>query len=239
MGTVASLICADELPSVGCLAAVARVFTDHDELFSLYRPNSELSRLARGEITLAQTSADVRDCYAQANDWRLQTNGAFTAHRPDGLIDLSGIVKAASISRAADVLHGFGVTDALLDVGGDALALGTRHGRPWRAGIVDPADATALLCSVDFHGEWAAVATSGTAERGEHVWRTGPDVYRQVTVLAADIVTADVLATAVLSGGPEMRDDATDRWNVDVLTVDRDGELTLSARLRDLTAQPR
>lgn len=239
MGTVASLIVPDELPSPDCLAALERVFAEDDEVFSLYRPDSELSRLARAELALAGASQTIRERYAEANEWRLQTHGAFTPHRPDGIIDLSGIVKAASIEQAVAVLRASGTTDALLDVGGDACVLGSRRGEPWNAGIVDPMDRTSLLCRVDLQGEWSAIATSGIAERGDHVWRTGPEIYTQVTVLAADIVTADVLATAILSGGPEMCDEATDRWNVDVLTVGRNGELTMSARVRAATARLR
>ena len=257
MGTVASLVFAGPLPDPACLAAIEQVFRDDDQTFSLYRPNSPLSRIARGELTLgaaSAASAAIREAYAAANDWRLHTNGAFTPHRPDGVIDLSGIVKARSMARAEQVLRDFDVTDAILDVGGDAVAHGTVAGGPWMAGIVDPHERTVLLCRVPLgsiplcgiplgsipvgrlsrDGGWSAIATSGTSERGDHVWGLRPRMYSQVTVLAADIVTADVLATAILAGGPEMCSDALDRWDIDVLTVDLGGELTVSDRLRSM-----
>ena len=72
---------------------------------------------------------------------------------------------------------------------------------------------------------------------GEHVWRQGAADFRQVTVTASDIVTADVLATAILSGGRATRDAVTDRWDVDVLTVDQEGALDVTPRLRRLISQ--
>jgi FAD:protein FMN transferase len=74
------------------VAAVERVFAGLDARFSLYRPDSEASKLARGEITLRKASAELQDRYADATGWRLLTGGAFTPERPDGVLDLSGII---------------------------------------------------------------------------------------------------------------------------------------------------
>jgi thiamine biosynthesis lipoprotein len=49
-----------------------------------------------------------------------------------------------------------------------------------------------------------SVATSGSSERGQHIWgkeNTGPSEYLQATVVASDLVTADIWATAMISGG--------------------------------------
>jgi thiamine biosynthesis lipoprotein len=51
-------------------------------------------------------------------------------------------------------------------------------------------------------------------------------------VRAADIVTADVLATAILAGGREHLDDVTARFSIDVLTVAADGEITATPGLQ-------
>ena len=71
-----------------------------------------------------------------------------------------------------------------------------------------------------------ALATSGSAERGEHIWRLGGGAgFVQVTVAAADIVTADVLATAIVSGGTPTLNLATDNWDVAVLAIRADGSM--------------
>ena len=238
MGTTVSLRFAGTLPDSTVLHAVQAGFDDYDRRFSLYRPDSELSRIARGDLALRHASAVLRDSYADALEWRSLTAGAFTPHRPDGVIDLNGIVKASAMAAAADLLDTAGETDWLLNAGGDILGRGALAGAPWSIGITDPADRAGLLCALTLSGDRCAVATSGTAERGEHIWRHDPQphgaasVYRQVTVRAADIVTADVLATAILAGGGEHLDDVTARFPIDVLTVAADGEITATPRLQ-------
>ncbi|TCL83609.1 MULTISPECIES: FAD:protein FMN transferase [unclassified Rathayibacter] len=243
MGTVASLRAEAEAP----LAAIRAVFRSADERFSLYRPESEASRIADGRLRLADASAEMRDAYAEALEWRTATDGAFTPHRPDGVLDLAGTVKARAIAAAGRLLERGGDAPWLLTVGGDVL--GSRavdantHADPVRIGIVDPDDRRSLLCAVPIAGDRRAVATSGTAERGEHVWRRPHDAdgvrFRQVTVLAGDILTADVLATAVLAGGEPTLDRVLSRWDVDVLACGTGGDLLVSDRLRAaISARP-
>jgi thiamine biosynthesis lipoprotein len=56
--------------------------------------------------------------------------------------------------------------------------------------------------------------------------------YLQVTVVADDILTADVLATAIVAGGESMLREACGSWDIDVLTVDLAGELTATPGFR-------
>ncbi|RII87582.1 FAD:protein FMN transferase, partial [Clavibacter californiensis] len=146
MGTTVSLRAAPDAP----IAAAQAVFADADARFSLYRPDSEASRIARGELALPASSPRMRDAYADALGWRAATDGAFTPHRPDGVVDLSGTVKARAMAEAADLL---GDGDWLLTVGGDVLGSGTDDsGGAWRIGVVDPADRRALLCALPLAG---------------------------------------------------------------------------------------
>lgn len=236
MGTMVSLRFAGSTAPASVLDEVEEAFRVFDERFSLYRPDSEISRMARGELPLTRASAELREAYADAFDWSRSTGGTFTPHRPDGVIDLSGTVKAKAMEAAARVLESSGETDWMLVAGGDILTRGDLGGPPWRAGIVDPDDRGALLCAVELVGRHTALATSGTAERGEHIWRTGdprsPQRYRQVTVLADDIVTADVLATALVAGGPARCPELIDRFDIEAITVDYAGHLTATPGLQ-------
>jgi thiamine biosynthesis lipoprotein len=54
----------------------------------------------------------------------------------------------------------------------------------------------------------------------------------QVSVAGPDIVTADVLATAIVAGGRELLDVAALEWDVDVLAITRDGELLATPGFR-------
>ncbi|MBT2566930.1 FAD:protein FMN transferase [Arthrobacter sp. ISL-85] len=223
----------DEL--VAATAVVERLFQDLDEIFSLYRPDSEASRLARGELKLPHASAPMREAYAEAHEWRLRTEGAFTPERPDGVLDLSGIIKGHAIREAGTSLLALGRRDWCLNAGGDVLVSGSpRPGstEPWTAGVVDPADRRTLITgyALGGNGRHNAIATSGSAERGEHIWRAGNGAqdgggFVQVTVAAADIVTADVLATAIVAGGAPMLNHAADNWDVAVLAIRADGSM--------------
>ena len=229
MGTIVSLTLINAPNATDAVAAVERRFRAFDERFSLYEPGSELSRVAAGHLALTDSSEELRSAYASALRWRDVTGGAFTPHRPDGVIDLNGTVKALAIQAAADELLAAGFTDWCLNAGGDVLCAGHRSdGSAWRIGVVDPADRAALLFSIPVDGTRHAVATSGSAERGDHIWMaTAIDrTYVQATVVADDIETADVLATAIIAGGPTTLASVVERWPIDVLTVTRDGSLT-------------
>ena len=75
----------------------------------------------------------------------------------------------------------------------------------WRVGIEDPRDAQQLLATVEVRR--GAVATSGTAHRGEHIAdaRTGlaPDAIASVTVVHDDLTWADIDATAAYAMGAD------------------------------------
>jgi thiamine biosynthesis lipoprotein len=205
-------------------AHVEAVFDHYDRTFSLYRPDSELSRIAAGDLRLTDASELVRAAFEEANDWRAATGGAFTPNRPDGVVDLDGIVKALAIDAAGKLL---GPSRWCLNVGGDVLA----SGDAWTIGVVDPDDRASMLCSFVVKAPRRAIATSGISERGEHVWGRALD-FSQVTVIADDIVTADVLATAILADGVAFRDAASARWPVDIVTVTRDGAIAMTPGAR-------
>jgi thiamine biosynthesis lipoprotein len=231
MGTMVSIDYRDRHPTTQEVAGVAGVFGRWDARFSLYRPESELSQVAAGVLSLPDAGEQLRSVYARAIDWRTATSGAFTPHRPDGVIDLDGIVKALAMGEAGTLLDDHGVEAWCLNVGGDVLVRGTA----WTMGVVDPENRGRLLCSFDIRDPRRALATSGTGERGEHVWRStvpSADEFVQVSVLADDIVTADVLATAILAGGAEFRDSATQRWPIDVITVTKSGSIAMTPGAR-------
>ena len=255
MGTVISLtVPAGAVPGTAggeggldaASAAVERVFAGLDETFSLYRPDSEASRLARGELSLRDSSAAMRDRYAEALSWRLRTEGAFSPERPDGVLDLSGLIKGYAIGQAGEALRNRGITDWCLNAGGDVLVMGSPvpgSGTAWAAGVVDPLDRSALIAAYELGGLGTrrALATSGSAERGDHIWAAGAGSrtagssgagFAQVSVAAADIVTADVLATAIVAGGTAMLHWATDGWEIEVLAVRRNGELLATPGFR-------
>lgn len=233
MGTVVTLLSTDPV-SDETAASVQRAFDEFDERFSLYREGSEASAIGRDRSLVRTASAAYRDMYWDAVSWLSTTGGAFTPHRPDGVVDLSGIVKARAVDAAADVLVRDGHTDWCLNAGGDVLVSGVQgSGEPWVVGIVDPDDRTALWSQFVCRPGRVAVATSGVQERGEHVWRLGSDsTFLQVTVAAGDIETADVLATAILAGGVDTLERVQTTYDIDVLAYAADGRAWASPVFR-------
>ena len=116
------------------VAAVTAVFARWEARCSLYDPDSELSRIGRGELALVDASEAVRDAYELALHWRARTGGAFTPHRGDGLIDLNGVVKALAIAESGAALDGLGLARWGIDAGGDVLVGGVGRGRRRLAG---------------------------------------------------------------------------------------------------------
>lgn len=239
MGTVASIEFENEAASDAKVARVRATLDRWESTFSLHRATSELSRIAQGILRLDESSALMRETYAIALDWSNRTDGAFTPHRPDGVLDLNGIVKALAIADAGAAWEGAGRWS--VNIGGDLLVSphdarsGAESEPGTRVGIADPHIPGALLTTVRLADRRRAIATSGSAERGDHIWRGRSTVapwFVQATVIADDIVTADVLATAIIAGGPDELDHLTERFDIDVLTVDRHRELRATPGLR-------
>lgn len=78
-------------------------------------------------------------------------------------LDLGGYAKGYALDRAAEILRKQGIRNALINIGGNVLALG-RHGkRPWRVGIQHPRKPGALATLELHDGE--AIGTSGDYQR--------------------------------------------------------------------------
>ena len=59
-------------------------------------------------------------------------------------VDLGGYAKGYALDRAAELLHKQGIHNALINIGGNVLALGQHGNRPWRVGIQHPRKSGAL-----------------------------------------------------------------------------------------------
>ncbi|MFC8872631.1 FAD:protein FMN transferase [Streptomyces sp. NPDC057148] len=178
-----------------------------DEVFSTYREDSEVSRLARGETTLAECVPEVAEVLELAAEAERVSDGWFSpSYR--GRLDPTGIVKGWAVECAARRVAAAGASGVSVNGGGDVQLLGTPGaGRPWRVGVSDPVRPGGLAAVVSAAGaDELAVATSGTAERGAHIVdpRTGRPAVTDlvsVTVVAARLTWADCWATAAFAMG--------------------------------------
>lgn len=168
MGTVASLACADDATAEQAMTIASEVLAAADARFSSYRPDSEFSRFARGEV--AQPSAELAEVLA-ACTWLAEASDGVFSMWPRGrgaAPDVAGYVKGWAVDAAADALEAAGISRYALGVGGDwRCAGGHLDGRPWQFALLDPQDRSAARAVVSLRT--GAVATSGRYERGEHV----------------------------------------------------------------------
>lgn len=171
-----------------------------DATFSTFREDSEISRLDRGELTLADCRPEVDAVLSRCLALARSTRGYFSV-RPAGRLDPSGLVKGWAVAEAAERLAAAGAERFCINAGGDVVA----RGRRWRVGIRHPED-TARLAAV-LAVEDLAVATSGEYERGAHIVdpHTGrrPTGLLSVTIVGPDLATADAYATAAFAMGAD------------------------------------
>ena len=216
MGTVFSFMLRTELSDVDAAAALASAIKElhaADEMFSLYKPESPLSRLGRGEVSVAELDPLVDEVWNACEAWNKTTEGWFSAFTPQNTFDPSGLVKTWAVQRAVQHLIEAGIEDFTVNAGGDIL-VGDKASDAvdWRVGISKPvsiaSEDAGVLTVFDLKGTgFTAVATSGSTERGDHIWNPKAagrvqNELAQVTVIAKNLVTADVWATAAFAEGP-------------------------------------
>jgi thiamine biosynthesis lipoprotein len=211
-------------------AQVLASLHEADRVFSTYRPDSWIRRLERGDVDLADCPPEVAEVLALGERARVESGNAFAVHRlrPDGVVGLdpSGVVKGWALERAAAALHALDDTGFCLSGGGDLLCrTAAEDDPPWRVGIEDPHDTRRLLATVPLRS--GALATSGTAHRGQHIVdaRTGepPRGVAQVTVIGPSLTWADIDATAAFALGPDAASWLRTRTGRTGLVVGEDG----------------
>lgn len=192
-------------------------FREVDARFSTYKPESEICRLNRGELQLAEAHADVREVIARCEELVAETGGFFDIRAPlrsaDRAVrapsawqpvDPSGLVKGWSVMRAAHILEGEGACNFAINAGGDIVARGRPVPEPrWRFGIQHPLLRDQVAAVVEVRSQ--ALATSGAYERGTHIVdpHTGqpPRGVLSVTICGQDLATVDAYATAAYAMG--------------------------------------
>ena len=227
MGTVFTIDIRDRGEWAEAIDSVVRWLHFVDATFSTYRADSDMSRIRRGELRVADADPEVGVVLELCALAQRETGGYFTA-QPHGLLDPTGLVKGWAIERASMLLREFGSSNHAVNGGGDMQLAGEAGpAEPWRVGVSDPHDPSRVLGVVT--GRDLAVATSGVAERGSHIVNpfTGRPAtgLASVTVVGSGITDADVYATSAIAMGP----DAV-RWleslaGLEALLVTTDGDV--------------
>lgn len=228
-------------PGIGALIALWGF--QADDYVARLPDAAELARLVAAHPSIARL-----DIAAQPDGrYRIRSDAR------DTRLDLGGYAKGYALDRAAALLRQRGVCCALINIGGNVMALGDKDGQPWRIGIQHPRQPEPLAMVELRDGE--AIGSSGDYQRYFEVEgrrychlidpRDGrPVAHTQaVTVLMPPGPQAgtlsDVTSKPLFIGGPAHWREAAARMGVDAaLRVGEHGEIevtpAMQARLRPL-----
>ncbi|MDD2885769.1 MAG: FAD:protein FMN transferase [Dechloromonas sp.] len=171
-------------------------------------------------------------------------------------LDFGGYLKGVALDRAAAILREQGIHNALINIGGNVMALGSKEGRKWRIGIQHPRQPGPMATISLNDGE--AIGTSGDYQRYFEVDgkryahlidpRTGYPVQHTeaVTVIIPPGPRAGTLSDAsskpIFIAGPDnWREMARKMQIALVLRVDREQHIFVTEALKkrlEFVAQP-
>ena len=121
----------------------------HDDTFKPQLPNPAKLK------TLQAAHPSVKDVTIEGS--------RISSRNPTVALDFGGYLKGVALDRAAAILHQQGVNNALINIGGNIMALGSKGGTPWRVGLQHPRSTSPLAALELKDGE--AIGTSGDYQR--------------------------------------------------------------------------
>ena len=121
MGMTITVEVVDEKVKESNLEKIFDYFELVNQQFSVYKENSEISKINRGEIAEKDYSSEMKEIFVLSEQTKKETNGYFDIKKPNGLIDPSGLVKGWAIYKAAQILWSAGFKNFFVDAGGRSL----------------------------------------------------------------------------------------------------------------------
>lgn len=187
------------------------------------------------------SDAEIKELLKNVGYERIRLENMNVQMDRDMMLDLGSVGKGYAGDLAAQVLKDNGITSALLDLGGNIQAVGSKpDGSQWRLGLRDPfSDGTLGVLEISNQ----AVVTSGAYERyfiGEDGTRYGHIInpatgypaesgLASATVIAQEGKLCDALSTSLYVMGAER---AINYWrqhqNFDMILITDDGKIYLT-----------
>ena len=125
----------------------------HDDTFKPQLPDAaKLAELVHAKPSIGSLKIDG-----------LKVSGDGTPRSTFTALDFGGYLKGVALDRAAAIFKAHGIANALINIGGNVMALGSKDGTPWRVGIQDPRQPAPLATLELRDGE--AIGTSGDYQR--------------------------------------------------------------------------
>lgn len=191
-----------------------------------------------GEMPSEQAIAAAMNASGQAKTLRIG-EGSLTKTQPGAEIYLSAIGKGYGVDRVARAVESFGLTDFMVEIGGDLYTSGRNpDGLAWRIGVEKPEMSGNGLQEV------LGVSNLGMASSGDyrnyfeqdgvrysHIINpmTGRPITHTTaatTVVAENAMMADAWATAMLILGKDRGMEIAESRDMAVLFIERDSDAT-------------
>ena len=175
-----------------------------DQIFSTYISTSQVSKLRNNEIEVEDTHPYLQKVWHSCLEIKELTDGAFDPWALPGGFDPSGYVKGWAADQISDQLIDLGAKHIQVNAGGDISVRGGKDANTaWKIGVAHPNQSDQVSKIYEITN--GAIATSGTAERGDHIIdplsKTIAVGARSATVTGPDAGIADALATALIVSG--------------------------------------
>ncbi len=161
-------------------------------------------------------------------------------------LDLGAVAKGYTSAKLACMLKENGVDSALIYLGGNVRAVGSKpDGSDYKIGIKNPFDTEKIIGYVEVSDK--AVITSGGYQRffekdskkyhhilNPHSGFPAQSGLSSVTIISSDDALADALSTAVYVGGKELAEELyPELGNFEYILVTDDGTIELSDGIKD------
>ena len=161
-----------------------------------------------------------------------------------GSIDLGGIAKGFATDQLVGLFEKMNVKSAIIDLGGNIYAYGSKDGEPFKVGIKKPFGKGELSATV--YAKDSAVITAGIDQRYKekdgkiypHIIdpKTGYPIdndLNSVTIISKDATAADALSTGFMVMGLDKGLELANKTNgIEAVFIDKDNKLHLTDGLK-------
>ena len=157
-------------------------------------------------------------------------NGLLVKEDPRIWIDVNAVAQGYSVDIICRLLDGFGLSNYLVEIGGEVRASGKKADRLWRVGVDMPEESNTrpgekMAAVIELNNE--ALATSGNYRKFylgnygvKYTHTINPitgvparNLLLSATIVAPDAATADAFATACMVAGPEGAKGLIEKYN--------------------------
>ncbi len=130
-------------------------------------PLSRLWQFSGSNEPRIPEESEIREALTKVGWIRIKIDsaaGTILLPEPGMALDLGGIAKGYALNHVARIIEKLGVSGALVNIGGDILALGEKEpGKPWRVGVEDPRNPRGIVAVTLLKDR--VIVTSGDYER--------------------------------------------------------------------------